>query len=72
MDQVDVFVALGVNAARDTRIRAGYAVDYHEGGHWIELALLATRDDAQAAIDRAVGKGASPAHLRVRKVHDDG
>jgi hypothetical protein len=72
MDQRDVFVALGVNAARDTRGRVGYAVDYREGGHWIELALLATRDDAQAAIDRAVGKGASPAYLRVRRVHDDG
>lgn len=71
MDQADVFIALGVLAARDTRSRVGYAVDYHEGGHWVELAILATREEARAAIDRAVGKGASPAHLRVRKVHDE-
>lgn len=71
MDQADVFVALGVVAARDTRSRAGYAVDFHEGDHWVELAIVATREDARAAIDRAVGKGVSPAHLRVRKVHDE-
>jgi hypothetical protein len=69
MDQRDVFVALGVNAARDTRCRVGYAVDFHEGDHWIELVVLPTRDDAKAAIERAVAKGASPAHQRVRRVH---
>lgn len=67
MDQRDVFVALGVNAARDTRLRGGFAVDLHEGEHWVELVVLPTRDDARAAIERAVGRGASPAHLRVRR-----
>lgn len=68
MDQRDVFVALGVNAARDTRARSGFAVDLHEGSHWIELVVLPTRGDADAAVGRAVGEGASPARLRVRKV----
>lgn len=71
MDQKDVFVGLGVNAARDTRGLSGFAVDVHEGDHWVELAVLPTRDDAKAAIARVVGAGATPAHLRVRKVHVD-
>lgn len=68
MEQGDVFLALGVNAARDTRDRSGFAIDLHEGSHWIELAVVPTRGDAEAAVERAVGKGASPARLRVRKV----
>lgn len=71
MDQADVFVALGVNAARDTREARAFAIDLHDAGHWIELAAFATKDDAKAAMARAVSKGASAAHLRVRKLHDE-
>jgi hypothetical protein len=69
MDQKDVFVGLGVGAARDTAGRSGFAVDLHEGGHWMQLAVLPTKDEAKAAIARAVSEGVSEAHLRVRKVH---
>lgn len=69
MDQKDVFLALGVGAARDTRERPAFAVDFHEHGHWVELAGFLTKADAEDALGRAVDKGVSPAHLRVRKVH---
>jgi len=44
-------------------------VDFHEHGHWVELAGFLTKADAEDALGRAVVKGVSPAHLRVRKVH---
>jgi hypothetical protein len=67
VEQSDVFVALGAQAARDTAGRRAFAIDLREGDHWVQLAGFFTRSDARAALVNAVRAGVDPEGLRVRK-----
>ena len=71
MDRSDVMIALGAVAAGATAGHPSFAVDLHEDGHWVQLVAFPTRRDAKDGVARAVAAGASPAHLRVRKLHVD-
>jgi hypothetical protein len=68
MNQSDTVAALGAVAAGATHGKAAFAVDRHDGDHWVQLAGFLTRRDAKAAIANAVEAGADPEILRVRKL----
>lgn len=55
-----------------SRRRAGqpapWAVDVHDGGHWVQVAGCPTKQIAKEAMAHLIERGIAPAVLRVRRL----